>query len=632
MAVASDGARARQLTNVKPTARPTRRARRHRRRRRAASGSVRQVVESLRFVGVSGLLPRAASLALVSLVSGLSQAGLLVVVSELAVNAAQGRHRFQVHGYSVSFLPAIGMSLVLLAVYCAASVAVAFMSSSLTSSALRSSQRTVVHAYLRAPWGVQAEERLGHIQQLLGPNSNQVAMLVLNVARGLQAFAMVVSLLGVAFTVNPLAAAAVTVLGVLLTFAMRPLNKLSRSLSRRYAVTSRDGATLVTEYTRLVREFRLFGVGRRAMDVLDRTIDATAHVYRSTQQLGSLYQVVYQSIALLFIVGAVAFLGSHKAGSLASIGAVLLLILRSLSSASALQGVTQAVRASQGFLDELVADVRRYGEGWEPARPIRTVPERVDICVRGASFSYDGSNRVLTDVTFDVPPGAILGVLGRSGSGKTTLSQLLLGLRLPTEGIVLLGGARPSSLAWVEGESPVAFVSQEPILLQGSIAENIAFFRDLTPARIESAGRAAHLHEDVIAMPGGYDTLVGEGGGGALSGGQRQRLAIARALAGDPRFILLDEPTSALDGRSEALIRATLDSLRGRVTTVLISHRLAAIETCDLLLVLEGGRVADFGAREAVVSGNAFPHVTKPYLMAASAVGVASLPSNGGPT
>ena len=149
-----------------------------------------------------------------------------------------------------------------------------------------------------------------------------------------------------------------------------------------------------------------------------------------------------------------------------------------------------------------------------------------------------------------------------------------------------MGDVPAASVAKGNGASPVALVAQEPILLQGSIASNISFFRDVSQEQIENASRAAHLHEDVVMMPQSYETLVGEGGG-ALSGGQRQRLAIARALVGSPRVLVLDEPTSALDGRSEKLIRRTLSELRGHVTVIVISHRLATVEDCDLLLVLE---------------------------------------------
>jgi ABC-type multidrug transport system fused ATPase/permease subunit len=183
-------------------------------------------------------------------------------------------------------------------------------------------------------------------------------------------------------------------------------------------------------------------------------------------------------------------------------------------------------------------------------------------------------------------------------------------MRQPADGTVLVGDVSVARIAKGGGVSPVALVAQDPVLLQGSIAFNISFFRGLPPEEIVAASRAAHLHEDVTMMPDLYETSVGEGGT-ALSGGQRQRLAIARALAGAPRVLVLDEPTSALDGRSESLIRQTLNELRGRVTIVVISHRLGLVEDCDFLLVLDEGRVTDFGPGSKVVVREAFRQVAE---------------------
>jgi ABC-type multidrug transport system fused ATPase/permease subunit len=224
------------------------------------------------------------------------------------------------------------------------------------------------------------------------------------------------------------------------------------------------------------------------------------------------------------------------------------------------------------------------------------------------SFAYDERGNVLDRVSFHVPDGQILGIVGRSGSGKTTLSQILLGMLEPASGTVSVGGLPATGIAKGDGSSPVALVAQDLVLLEGSIAFNISLFRDLDAEKIEAASRAAHLHEDVMRMPHLYDTKVGEGGA-ALSGGQLQRLAIARALAGSPRLLVMDEPTSAVDMHSESLIRQTLSELRGTVTSVIISHRLALVEDCDLLLVLEKGRAADFGPRSEVLTRAAFQEV-----------------------
>jgi ABC-type multidrug transport system fused ATPase/permease subunit len=267
---------------------------------------------------------------------------------------------------------------------------------------------------------------------------------------------------------------------------------------------------------------------------------------------------------------------------------------------SVIQSTSQLLRHFGGFLDAIRQELGRFSQSqYELAAG--EFPTTLDINVKSVSYAYDSRGMALKEVSFSVPNGHILGIVGRSGSGKTTLSQILLGMREPLDGVALVGDVVVAMIARGGGVSPLALVAQDPVLLQGTIAFNISFLRNVPVEKIEAASRAAHLHEDVGAMPERYATRVGEGGA-ALSGGQRQRLALARALAGDPRLLVLDEPTSALDTRSESLIRKTLTELRGKVTVVIISHRLGLIEDCDLLLVLDKGRVADFGPAKEVLT------------------------------
>ena len=147
---------------------------------------------------------------------------------------------------------------------------------------------------------------------------------------------------------------------------------------------------------------------------------------------------------------------------------------------------------------------------------------------------------------------------------------------------------------------------QDAWLFAGSVAENIAFFRtDVTREALERAARQANLHDEIMAMPRGYDTPVGERGG-QLSGGQRQRLCIARALVEEPDVLLLDEPTSALDVHSENMIRQTLASLTPRATVFVVAHRLSTLEICDRIMVIGEGRLEGFDTRERLAATNPF--------------------------
>jgi ABC-type multidrug transport system fused ATPase/permease subunit len=362
-------------------------------------------------------------------------------------------------------------------------------------------------------------------------------------------------------------------------------------------------ATQVTEYTRLSRDFRLFGVESRVIDRLSGLIKATSIVFRKTAILNSIGPVLYQSFALGFIIVAIATLGRAGHARLADLGAILLLVLRSVSYGSALQSSVMGLRSNQGMLEDLTRDLHRYEDAAVVAGERQ--PDSFAVDFDSVDYSYDGVTLALSGVNMHIPEGKIVGVLGPSGSGKTTISQLLLGLREPTSGRATIGSEDASALAKSDAHSTVALVPQEPVLLQGTVMDNIKFFRDFEEREVVEASTSAHLHEDIDRMTAGYDTLVGEGGG-ALSGGQKQRLAIARALIGSPNLIVLDEPTSAVDGRTEELIRRTLSELRGHVTVVIISHRIETTSQCDLLLVLANGKIADFGPRDAVMAGSPY--------------------------
>jgi ATP-binding cassette subfamily B protein len=214
--------------------------------------------------------------------------------------------------------------------------------------------------------------------------------------------------------------------------------------------------------------------------------------------------------------------------------------------------------------------------------------------------AYPESDAVLHDVSFDIAPREIVGIVGPSGGGKSTLVQLILGLRDPQQGAVLADGRDIRELDKAAWSRRVTFVPQQGHLIADSIAENIRFMRDdVDDDRIVWAARMAHLHEDVKSMPGGYRRQVGVNGGN-LSGGQQQRLCIARALVEDPDVLILDEPTSALDGRTEHLVRETLKDLRQQMTVIIIAHRLSTLDICDRILVMQKGRVVAFDSPDVL--------------------------------
>ena len=212
------------------------------------------------------------------------------------------------------------------------------------------------------------------------------------------------------------------------------------------------------------------------------------------------------------------------------------------------------------------------------------------------SFVYDDSKtKVLDGLSFSIRRGEMVGLIGSSGAGKTTIVDLVLRLFNPTTGKIAVDGIDASDINLKNWRRSVGYVSQDIFLLNDTIANNIRFYDEtISDNEVEKAARAANIYDFIIQQPDKFNAFVGERGL-KLSAGQRQRIVLARILARNPELLVLDEATSALDNESEASIRQALDGLRGKITMLIIAHRLSTLSNADRLLVLGEGRIVEEG-------------------------------------
>ncbi len=260
-------------------------------------------------------------------------------------------------------------------------------------------------------------------------------------------------------------------------------------------------------------------------------------------------------------------------------------------------------------MTEAFAGLDRTSEllGWpqEDDDPLRTeTMPRIEGHLRfeDVHFSYDADKPVLHGISFEADPGSVVALVGSSGSGKSTIAGLAASFLEPADGRVLVDGMDLRRVNLASYRAQLGLVFQDDFLFDGTIRENLRFARPTaTDGEVEDAARMAYVTEFTDRFPDGLDTLIGERGV-KLSGGQRQRVTIARAILADPRILLLDEATSSLDTESEALIQKSLSELLKGRTTLVIAHRLSTIQRADLILVVEDGRIVEWGRHDELIS------------------------------
>ena len=493
----------------------------------------------------------------------------------------------------------LGFILTLFILRAVAVVAFGYIRGWVTTDYLCDESESMLRHTMLASWPFLLKQKLGTLHSVLVRDIQRSSALLEIVGQIIQSFSGFVMYLLVAINISPITTLYTLIGGAALVLFGRPFLIRNRRTADLVIQQEKSFSQFLGEHIIGTKSIKAAGVERLAIRQGNTYLRALRTLSLRMALIRSGSASMFQPFSLIFVI--ILFTVSYKSPgfSIVSFGATLYLIQKIFTYLESGINALHSVNETLPYAKSLTS-YKKMLEDHREEKVIGTAPMvfKQQLAFENVSFSYNGDTAVLSSISFALPRGQTVGLIGPSGAGKTTVADLLLRLFEPTSGQITLDGEPIANISVDEWRKHVGYVSQDVFLLNDSIAENIRFYsKDISKEDIITAAKQANIYEYIMSLPEGFETTVGDRGV-LLSGGQRQRVVLARALARKPVFLILDEATSALDSESEKLIQESIRTLHGNVTVFVIAHRLSTIENADMLLVLENKQLSEVGAPE----------------------------------
>ena len=467
---------------------------------------------------------------------------------------------------------------------------------------MRELKSRLYDAYLQMRLQHYVSRDTGHFVNVISGQINGFVVTFGSMINAGKDLIMIMIYFGVALAVAWQFGVMAIILGVALFAAFRWLNIYVRELSRRNA---KEAGILAKLLIQSLQSFKYLVSTAQAGSLRKET---RASIRRATgyqirlEVAKAFTDSVREPVAVVAILSIVIVQVFWLNQPLAPILVSVLLFYRGLGRVLSLQTQWQSALSTMGSVEMVREEFATQTAQREPDGGSEVGPLTRSIELRDVHFAYDESRGdVLAGISFVIPARTSIALVGESGSGKSTLVDILTLMLKPGRGQVLIDGVLGETIRLSTWRKQIGFVSQETVVFDDTIANNICLWQgdiqkdQLLFERVREAARQAHVAHVIESLPEGYNTLVGDRGV-RLSGGQRQRLSLARELFKRPNLLILDEATSALDSESEQAIQESIDALRGKMTIVMIAHRLATIRNVDKVFVIDRGRVVEEGS------------------------------------
>jgi ABC-type multidrug transport system fused ATPase/permease subunit len=443
----------------------------------------------------------------------------------------------------------------------------------------------------------------GEIQNTLSGEVARVVQSFNLYTRIIRQFVLMLTYTFLAFVANPEFAALVAVGGVLSNFIFRFLYKKTKGLSRELVGRNNDFQGLLIQQVAFFKYLKATGTIKQYASNLLKKVLEIEDTNRKMGILNSIMTGAREPLMIAIVVGVIFVQVNILGGALSTIILSLLFFYRGLTAVTMLQTVYNRFLSFSGSLEKMQEFNIHLKANKAPRGKVKMNTKAPSLELSGVSFSFQPEQVILSEINLMVKPNETIALVGESGSGKTTLMNVLSGLLRPESGKLLIDGKNSADLRIETFQEKIGYITQEPIIFDDTIFNNVTFWSEKTEAnlgRFWEALRQAHILTFVNEQPTKEETRLGNNGI-SVSGGQKQRISIARELYKEVDFLFMDEATSALDSETEKQIQKNIDDLKGQYTIIIIAHRLSTIKNADRVIVLNKGEIEQIGTYSELI-------------------------------
>ncbi|OGY52164.1 MAG: hypothetical protein A3J59_03360 [Candidatus Buchananbacteria bacterium RIFCSPHIGHO2_02_FULL_56_16] len=477
-----------------------------------------------------------------------------------------------------------------------------YVSATITADYEREIRVTLFQKLMGSGWPYLLTQKTGYPEMVLTNDVNAASTALTYLSSAILLITALLIYVIIALNISVMITILALLMGVVIFVSFRPFLYRSQQAANVQAQLYKVIAHHVNESVAGSKSIKSFAVEipvvAKAANIFKTLRGERIKLSRSNATTNSLIQ----PISLLFVLAVFSYFYLKGNFNVASFAVILYLIQKIFS-------YIQAIQSKLHSVSELVPNVRNTLEflaaaekNQEHQTGTAAFSFHQRLTFQSVTFGYQQDRgRVLDGISFEIPKGAMLGLIGASGAGKTTIVDLLLRHFSPTGGEILIDGKNISTVDLTAWRHKIGYISQDIFLLNDTVENNIKFYHpSISKPDMVAAAKMAQIHDFINQQPDGYQTMVGERGI-MLSGGQRQRVILARALVRQPEILILDEATSSLDNESEIKVQQAIENLRGKITVLVIAHRLTTVMNCDQLLIIKDGQIQERGAPQALL-------------------------------